>query len=475
MNTLLLQPNDVLFFKDGRPMSGGLAGHGAAWPLPTVTSAALHAALWRAGLADASHPHRPGRNGKPNTDARTRRFGSLLTAGPFPAKPSAGSVGEWFFPRPADAQAVPGADAIIITLQPVPLARSAGEWSSSLPSFLTHAAASTREPTKDKPEQWWSRRAFETYLKTCSNTPPDADDFRNDDDIFLAEHTVGIGMDAVTGTQDGERIYSAHYLRLRDVWRLGLLTKCDDKKGGDLLGNLFQQEKHILVGGQQRACTVEGPSRAPVLPLPRGRTAFTPDAEGKCRVKWVLLTPAVWPEIPSETPDGRPMNPHPGGWLPNWVFAEWNPEIQEFNPRNVGNGEVLLTDGPGKQKSARTKTPAGKRIQARLVAAVVPKAIPVTGYALPNEDAGTDGGAKPTHLAVPAGAVYYFETVNGDGRTAEQHAANLAAALNWHGAAGVTGQPDLSRIKNRRSTLFGEKGFGLGVCGAWTPLASPPA
>ena len=33
------------------------------------------------------------------------------------------------------------------------------------------------------------------------------------------------------------------------------------------------------------------------------------------------------------------------------------------------------------------------------------------GYALPNADDPdrTDGGAKPTHLAVPAGAVYYFQ------------------------------------------------------------------
>ena len=42
----------------------------------------------------------------------------------------------------------------------------------------------------------------------------------------------------------------------------------------------------------------------------------------------------------------------------------------------------------------------------------------------------------------------------------------LAAALNWHGGdtAGTT-------IRNRRSTLLGEKGFGLGVCGTWCPLA----
>jgi hypothetical protein len=38
----------------------------------------------------------------------------------------------------------------------------------------------------------------------------------------------------------------------------------------------------------------------------------------------------------------------------------------------------------------------------------------------------------------------------------------LAGALNWHGAES---KPTV--IKNRRSTLMGEKGFGLGVCGMW--------
>jgi CRISPR-associated protein Cmr3 len=39
--------------------------------------------------------------------------------------------------------------------------------------------------------------------------------------------------------------------------------------------------------------------------------------------------------------------------------------------------------------------------------------------------------------------------------------AALAAALNWHGE--FNGR----EIKNRRSTLLGEKGYGLGICGTW--------
>jgi nucleoside-diphosphate-sugar epimerase len=82
----------------------------------------------------------------------------------------------------------------------------------------------------------------------------------------------------------------------------------------------------------------------------------------------------------------------------------------------------------------------------------------VTGYALPNS-ADPDrqvGGAKSTHLAVPAGAVYYFRAAS------EADAKSLAAALNWHGS-----NTNPTTIRNRRSTLMGEKGFGLGVCTNW--------
>src|SRR5262245_54559415 len=107
LHQILLQPTDVLFFRDGRPMSGSLAGHTAAWPLPDVTNHALHAALHRAGL-DGAHGHD---HHKPDGSrvSDVRRFGCLATAGPFPVK-AASTDGNpldrsrWFFPRPRDAQ-----------------------------------------------------------------------------------------------------------------------------------------------------------------------------------------------------------------------------------------------------------------------------------------------------------------------------------------------------------------------------------
>lgn len=425
MNTLILQPTDTLFFRDGRPMSGSLSGHGAAWPLPTVINAALHAALHRAEF-EGVHKHVPGRSSQKrdfsaeNREKKGRLFGSLNSAGPFPVN----SKGDWFFPRPADAQK---AGSVSITLTPL-----SSPIDCSLPNSWLRPVANNQPPTKDRPENWISKNAFNHYL---SQTIAQPGSFLSDSGFTDTEHSIGIGISAQTGTQDGESIYSAHSLRLREGWGFGTLAEAQDKLDGDatnkrdLIQTLFPNSgtrTPVIVGGQQRLCTVLR-SNSETLPIPTG-TAITGTL-----VKWVLLTPAIFPAI----------NDHPGGWLPSWVDLQ---------------GDVQLLDGPGKNYAKRHKVTEGKRIPARLVAAITGKPIPVTGYALPNsaDPDRTEGGAKATHLAVPAGAVYYFEAESASAASA------LATALNWHGS-----DTSPSTIKNRRSTLMGEKGFGLGVCAPW--------
>ena len=443
MNTLLLYPTDTLFFRDGRPMSGSLRGHGDAWPLPTVVNAALHAALHRADLEmifdDEVHKHRPGRSSdRPPNAERDRKFGSLVSAGPFPVSPS----GEWFYPRPADAQEK-GTTAV--TLHPASIAGA-----TSLPKPLCFGVANIRPPTKAKPEPWWNSSAWSAYLGTNKPTNPPIFQLEThpENGFSDTEHSIGIGICDITGTQNGNQFYSAHSLRLREGWHLGTLAEALDKVDGeannmrDLIAHVFPNNGArvpIIVGGQQRVCNVERPEAKP-LPLPIGATI-----KGT-RVKWVLLTPAIWPQIGT----------HPGGWLPSWI--------------DQASGQVLLKtgdttrnkrEGPNKREGReawRKRVATMPPLPARLVAAIVPKPVPVTGYALPNtvDPDRPEGGAKSTYLAVPAGAVYYFDA------NSPEDATNLAAALNWHGS-----NENPTAIKNRRSTLMGEKGFGLGVCGTW--------
>ncbi len=490
MNTVLLEPGDVLFFRDGRPMSGSLSGHGAAWPLPTVVSHALHAALHRADLPTAfgspvhGHDHFNSEGLRLGQDGR--KFGSLTSAGPFPVSLHAQET-VWFFPRPLDA----GAEGTVEVTH-FPLMEGLEPGNSSLPTPLLYPVARTvadkGAPRKMELETWWSAAAWRAFLDHQSfvrivprGSESGADPhFMDDGDFAGQEHTIGIGMDPETGVQDGERFYSASYLRLRQGFRLGVLAAAADKEfrhteyGNDLVRALLNGTgARIVAGGQQRVCSalITGTAGAP-LPLPAGKREgfLSAEVKGKTRwlVKWTLLTPAVWPKIEEKKVSrrGTPTRGHDGGWLPSWI--------------DPVTGEVLLrTVSREERRRRRSLNYAGKgyethehasAIGARLVAAMTGKPVTVTGYALPHEAAGRgSGGAKSTHLAVPAGAVYYFAA------DSQEAAKALADALNWHGA-----DTSGTRLTNRRSTLMGEKGFGLGVCGSWqfhpwTPAGHPRA
>lgn len=437
---LKLSPTDVLFFRDGRPMEGSSSGKGAAWPLPNVLSSAIHHAMRRADHPDL-HQHRSARNGKilsPDRETKGREFGSLKTAGPFPV------VGEqWLFPRPSDADKKQSAETTHC-----PMTAPVGGRASSLAGNLC-PVVSKQAPSKDKAERWITAAAYIAYLN--GSPSPGNDDFFNDEQLFAAEHNIGIGIDPDTDSQDGERFYSASYLRLKSGVQLGLIGHCMDKgsqskaAAHDLIAETFpnsKSETHILAGGQQRTCTVRRETREK-LPLPLG-----PQIEGK-RVRWTLLTPAIFPHL---SVSEKNTTEHLGGWLPTWVHPE--------------TMKVQLKDPQASERDSESREGWRQRvsvlpaIDATLVATSIPRAVTVTGWALSDsDDAGNlmPGGARATHLAVPAGAVYYFEA------SSEEEARKLAAALNWHGLSKG------SEIQNRRSSLMGEKGFGLGVCSNWNP------
>jgi len=457
MNQLLLTPTDTLFFRDGRPMEGALSGHGAAWPLPTVTNAALHAALHDAqrssNLTGTAHRH-DHMLGTERALKDIRSFGSLTTTGPFPVGPD----GAWYYPRPLDLTS----GTLEPTLQPY-----IQTGNSSLPPSLCAILLSSQPPTKNAPAKTWlSAVDYTAYLAGSKSTPTAA---VNDDDIYLPESSIGIAVDPVTGTTgQGEtqgKIYSAHSLRMKEGWRLGLLAVTDEKQPNGLRRDLIGQDLyanpngHLILGGQQRVCVVRRESVS-TIQLPRGKqTGFTVSAAGKHLVKWVLLSPAIFPEITAGTSKrGTERQAHPGGWLPTWIDPTTSRVLLQTLDADERRRRRQLNYGGRGYRSEENASP----VAARLVAARIEKPLPITGWANGDASLGeaSRSGAKSTHLAVPAGSVYYFAC-----DTAED-AAQLAAALNWHGgdASGTT-------IRNRRSTLLGEKGFGLGVCGTWKPHA----
>ncbi|MCZ7636221.1 MAG: hypothetical protein M5U12_09420 [Verrucomicrobia bacterium] len=214
-------------------------GHGARWPHPGVFFDAIHVALWRAfaepaGHGFAQHSFYGKRNGQRQ---RLRNggtfFQTLATAGPFPVREA-----QWLFSAPADAQ--PGGGALH------PITQDQAE--SDLPKPLRHPLGSNSTPSKVPVPPWWSREAMHAHL-TGSGATQTA---WSADDLFAEEWSTGIGSDPATGTQDGQRIYSAQYLRLRDTVRLGLSATLPEAAHGEGLDQLFRigTPTTIVVGGQ---------------------------------------------------------------------------------------------------------------------------------------------------------------------------------------------------------------------------------
>jgi CRISPR-associated protein Cmr3 len=227
----------------------------------------------------------------------------------------------------------------------------------------------------------------------------------------------------------------------------------------ECIQELFEQNHTIVVGGQQRICSVEKANHGLTLAsaLPHGAAI---ESE---HLKWVLLTPAVYPHLEANPAQG--ISEHPGGWLPNWVVpCDGFTVKQGVKTVEVAKGQVLLKaaqprNGQGRDRW-REQIRGAEFLNCRLVAARIPKLVVLTGWTealhLKDTELTRPHGPRATLLAVPAGAVYYFKGPD---------AARLSHVLNWHGD---TSDRDFGQtIKNRRSTLMGEKGFGLGVCGPW--------
>lgn len=483
-----IAPEDVLFFRDGRPMESA-GGHGARWPEPSVMFDALHAALHRAfpevergtdGRPKWEHEHRPGRSSNRDLNrARSQRFGALATAGPFPVlgatgfEPvAAGSLPDafqWLFPRPQDVSAQ---NSLAPTLFPL---RDAGG-RSDLPRPLHYPLASAAGPSKNEPHLWWTKEAVEAYLTGGSIALAAPWSF-GDDQLFAREWHTGIAIDPATQTTGrGEaagKIYAAQYLRLRHGVTFGIHATMPMKNGHsdrceERINRLFPTNAILIVGGQQRACRV-GELKLGGQPATVGSLLpVSPSVTGE-RVKWLLLSPAVFPAIVGgeiNRPDGSRVriSAHPGGWLPNWIAPHDGFRAQQGDRLiEVEQGRVLLkAELPrrsGESREAwRQRVRSADFINCRLVAACVPKPIALTGWTeavhLKDTPWQRAHGPRPTLLAVPAGAIYYFEG---------QDAPRLAEVLSWHG----TDRDQATTIPNRRSTLMGEKGFGLGVCGPW--------
>lgn len=396
-----LSPVDTLFFRDARPMQAGAGsgGHGANWPMPTVMHEAIRTKLLcLAGelSADKKKTHKKTGTKCPRVkNVASDLFRSLRTVGPFPLRDS-----QLYMATPSDI--VPGKEKVSIF---APVLNPGG--ATNLPYSWMKPVASRAGPTKETLPVWVTLEFFRQYLNSTGQMErPESVN------LYETEHRIGIKIDHATGTAEDRKLFPSEHLRLvcgTRIWFTATLSQRDDQYNPvpieHLVGNC------IPLGGESRLARLfEG--RSDML------DTLTENKPRRMRIKWVTVTPAVFC----------------GGWRPNWIEPE--------------EGRVMLRDGDTRRLGSEDRESWRRRIRsfppatAKLVAARIPKPIHFSGWDVVSK------GPKHTMLAVPAGAVYYFEAGS------EQDAETLVQALHCR----------------THSDFFGEKGMGLGFCGTWEPL-----
>jgi CRISPR/Cas system CMR-associated protein Cmr3 (group 5 of RAMP superfamily) len=409
---VLIEPTDVLFFRDSIPMAAGQGrGHGCRLPWPSTLHEAFRSTLL---LADgdlrpakaetgrhlgsrsrrelgrgAPAPVSAYREARGQTQVATTAYQSLRTLGPFPwlgrdeQKPSEPTG--LFLPVPLDAQVSEDNHIHPLELQQQQAAVSSVPHLPCVPVSPIPASKKTRLG-------WWTPAQYAAYLdgNLEANLPP-----LPDSAFWAAEHRLGLEIEPGTSAAKSGQLYSGAYLRPRKELRLAAWTALVRPRDNE--AERLAKLSFLLLGGERRLARL-WPGHDTALPK-----APLSEGNGPCLLKWALITPAVFAH----------------GWLPGWC--------KDNSPQQRPAGEVCLRL-PGR---------------AQLVGACLGKPIPFAGW-----DA-VDGTPKETRLAVPAGSVYYFLCESAPTANA------LIARLHCDPHSDAFGP---------RSDFFGEKGFGCGLC-----------
>ncbi len=377
----LIEPTDVLFFRDGIPMSAGQGrGSGSRLPFPSTLHEALRASLIaKHGRSDSKAAFRPKEaprqggwlgKGKSVVSNGSKDYQSLRLTGPLPWHLDHGLL----LPVPLDvALSSDNTTLHRLGLLQQPTA-SAGAFA---PACLP--IATTPPDKKRQLHGWWTVSQYQRYLSGEKAATNEAFKPIPTDELWSAEHRIGLAIDPATSSAQEGQLFAGSYLRLNDNVRFCFQSHLG-KPNGTEQANLDSLD-WLLLGGDRRLARLWPQTEDVFAGI---RTPPQPIAiEGPVLMKWSLVTPAIFAHgsLPGWCKDSR--RDRPGGILPD--------------------GRVCF-DLPG---------------SAALISWCLGKPQTVTGWdALKNE-------AKPTQLAVPAGSVYYF--LCQDAATS----AALAAKLHW--------------------------------------------
>ncbi|RMF52943.1 MAG: type III-B CRISPR module-associated protein Cmr3 [Bacteroidetes bacterium] len=327
---LIIQPHDVLLFRDGKPFSAGtdIRARSLFPPTPFTIQGAIRArVLFSSGVSPADYAQ-----GTTQAAQQLRNligspqgsYGQLRLRGPFLAKQE---NGQWvrYFPLPADVVCLKGTYTLLQPLKDPP-------WQSNLPVELQTPWLRTTEHLEEK-RGWISEEELGGYLQ--GKAP---EKVHEESEFVEREYRFGIALERGRRTVRESHLYLAEFLRLKEG--VAFWIEVEGISQTDLGG----EKGFLQLGGEARAAYYEVQEAGidslltSLNPLPR-------------HFKVVLLTP-TW---------------FSGGWQPqggNWrqFFNGSVRLVSAIIARYQGIGGAYVDDGRRKgpfQKLMRRFVPAG--------------------------------------------------------------------------------------------------------------------
>lgn len=346
--SLIIQPHDVLLFRDGKPFSAGSDTRARSLfpPTPFTIQGAIRArVLFTAEVSLAEYYQQATQKAQELLNlisARDKGYGQLRLRGPFLARREGGN---WvpYFPLPADVVKIKEKYALLRPLGPPP-------WQSNVPDKLSPLWIRTIDRAEEV-RGWIDQKGLEDYLG--GGIPYSAETTHGQDsslrvlgesDFVEREHRFGIALERTRRTARESYLYLAEFLRLREEVALWVEVVGIPRE------HLGGAKGFLQLGGESRVAYYWVKDRDlhsllnPPKPLP-------------ARFKVVLLTPA-------------------------WFSEGWKPENSDWSPFFKGS--------------------------VKLISALIPRYQMIGGAYASHQQ--TKGFQRPLRRFVPAGSVYFFES-----------------------------------------------------------------
>ena len=388
MNVTILQltPRDLIIARDGRPFGAGQGNRmrGLTWPLPSVVAGSFRTALVKANPSLDFAGDMP------------QRLMAIEVAGIFPTVEN-----KLYLPAPNDCL-WNGDTGEIHAAKPFPINQGGCDFPIDGLRPVMYSDDPKKPDFKPKPvPAWWPVGKLTDWLLGKPVTF-DAEFPR----AGVQETRDHVCLDADTGAAAEGQIFATAGLNVTHLPRCGVAeSKPFQERFAEIVlsARVTMAEKgfeHLKtlnawhpLGGERRLVHWQRNDAAELWICPEAVKAAL---ESATQIRMVLATPAIFDH----------------GWRPDWLDAK------TLTGKPINDGPTLKLAGVS---NARWKA--------------------VSGWSL-----APPRGPKPIRRMVPAGSVYFFEKVEGEGRTLATH--------GW-----LKPVSDAPQDRN--------DGFGLAVWGTW--------